>query len=183
MGKEYWENFYKDFKVYHPSSFANFCLQHIPRGSSIIDVGCGNGRDTYLFGGYNKVLGIDYATKPDDTEYVKFKKMELKELISKENTFDVVYSRFFFNSITNEEIEEFIKWCSGIVMFECRTTDNTGTKLTYQDHERNIIDGTWLLNLLIANGFDIMLFVKSKNLSIFGEEDPILLRVLAEKIK
>ena len=179
--KSYWENFYKDFRVFHPSNFAEFCIEHIPKGSVILDVGCGNGRDSYLFGSRGTVLGIDYAAKPEDTKNVKFKQMDLDELLKREDRVNIIYSRFFLNSISNDKIEKFIKWCKGVVMFEFRTED-PDVKLTYADHERNYVDGSWFLKLLLENNYEILFFVKSRNLSRFKDENPILIRVIAERM-
>ena len=66
MDKSYWNNFYKavsaDKKTFtevdgrvlgapkHESPFARFCLTNLMKDvGTIVDVGCGNGRDSFFF--------------------------------------------------------------------------------------------------------------------------------------
>ena len=50
MNKEYWETFYaQNSEPFKPSSFANFCLKYMPDEATILDVACGNGRDSIFF--------------------------------------------------------------------------------------------------------------------------------------
>ena len=64
MDKDFWDSYYNKSKgVFHPSDFAKFCLkQYIDKGSKILDIGCGNGRDSNFFG-MNKldVVGFDQS--------------------------------------------------------------------------------------------------------------------------
>src|SRR5437870_4336134 len=59
----YWDKFYKaGNNTFAPSSFAEFVIKsgYLKAGDSLLDVGCGNGRDTFYFlsNGIN-ALGID----------------------------------------------------------------------------------------------------------------------------
>jgi ubiquinone/menaquinone biosynthesis C-methylase UbiE len=67
---------------------------------SIIDMGCGNGRDTYTLGKYCKVTGIDNSCKPNNVENVTFIRGNFCEIDL--HGFDMVYSRFTFHSIKDE---------------------------------------------------------------------------------
>ena len=62
--KDYWENFYKKRHTKRPSSFVKFCKKYIPKGSLILDLGCGNGRDSYYLSRFGKVEGVNYACQP-----------------------------------------------------------------------------------------------------------------------
>ena len=49
---DYWNKFYKRFKIQQPSKFALFAykkLTKLKKKFTMIDVGCGNGRDTIFF--------------------------------------------------------------------------------------------------------------------------------------
>ena len=51
MDKTYWNNFYKNNdSTLKPSSFARFIAsKYTESNGTVIDVGCGNGRDTFYF--------------------------------------------------------------------------------------------------------------------------------------
>jgi len=49
--KYYWNTFYKNFLINKESSFARFVYKKIKtkKVNKLLDVGCGNGRDTFFF--------------------------------------------------------------------------------------------------------------------------------------
>ena len=49
--KNYWNIFYKKKLIFKESSFARFTYNNIPKlkKRKIIDIGCGNGRDSFFF--------------------------------------------------------------------------------------------------------------------------------------
>ena len=120
----YWEKFYKKIrkKRLSQSSFANFVLKRIKRNYTLLDFGCGDGRDTFFFSKYlQKIVGIDsckYIIM--ENNLIKNKKIfflnyniknkylypKLKKLIS-HKSINIVYARFFLHSLTNTEIRKF----------------------------------------------------------------------------
>ena len=54
----YWNNFYGDKKKFRESSFARFVLKKIKnkKNFKIIDIGCGNGRDSFFLVKKNLML-------------------------------------------------------------------------------------------------------------------------------
>lgn len=58
--KEYWDPFYSKQRLSNPSTFFEFVKTYNFNVDQVIDVGCGNGRDTQAFrlNNYN-VLGLD----------------------------------------------------------------------------------------------------------------------------
>jgi len=107
--KDYWTNFYKNNDlILKPSSFAIFVNDYFKDISlSILDCGCGNGRDTYFLGKKNNIVGIDISNKPENKKNISFILGDFCKY--KKNNYDLIYSRFTFHSITNEQQEEFIK--------------------------------------------------------------------------
>ena len=57
MDKKYWDNYYKGKKgVDYPSPFALFCMEkYLSTKMEIIEIGCGNGRDSKFFAS-NKLI-------------------------------------------------------------------------------------------------------------------------------
>lgn len=48
--KEYWVGYYKKYpNPAEPSTFAKFCTEYIQEGKKLIELGCGNGRDSVYF--------------------------------------------------------------------------------------------------------------------------------------
>lgn len=56
----YWNDFYKNFNIQKESTFCTFIKSQINEDVTILDIGCGSGRDTYSFArdGF-EVVGID----------------------------------------------------------------------------------------------------------------------------
>ena len=64
VNNEYWDKFYKDFKINEPSTFATFVAGLGLRPDLVLDVGCGNGRDTHFLSTTFdcKVVALDGST-------------------------------------------------------------------------------------------------------------------------
>jgi len=179
MNREYWVNFYKKFKIYFPTDFAKFCLRFIPKEATILDIGCGNGRDSYFFAkkGF-EVIGIDYAYRPKSRRNAFFIKIDFKDFIAVYNNQDVVYTRFFIHSISNEEIDVLLKWVKGLFLTEFRSKDD---EPTLYKHPRNLIDEKRFLRKLLKLNYDILYYEKGKGLAKFKNEDPIVVRIVAKR--
>ena len=60
--KQYWSNFYSAARTAIPTSFAASVAVELPEPTRIIDIGCGNGRDSLFFAQLgHRVLGLDVA--------------------------------------------------------------------------------------------------------------------------
>ena len=120
----YWDNYYVKSKKFQPSSFAKLVLKKIKvkkkYDKKMIDIGCGNGRDSFFFSKYNlKVLGIDISKKAIEANS-KFSNNALQFLqfdIEKNTTskkFDFIYSRFFLHAISINAEDKLIKFIKKI---------------------------------------------------------------------
>ena len=50
MNKNYWDRYYsKTNGIETPSTFASYVSDLIKKGESILELGCGNGRDSFYF--------------------------------------------------------------------------------------------------------------------------------------
>lgn len=185
MNNNYWKKFYnKKEAPNEPSSFARFCIDYIGSKDFVLDIGCGNGRDTRFLARYSDVVvGIDKATDSEDGDNYFFSKNDFKEteIINSEQV-NIYYTRFFLHSIPDEDILFLLDKINkeGILMIECRAKEDT--PLLYTDHERNLIDYDWLLFELENRHFKIIHKEKNKGLAIYKEEDPCVIRIIAKKL-
>ncbi len=180
MNKPHWEKYYKNKRVKGATSFAKYCNNIIPPHSNIIELGSGNGRDCYYFGKKgHQVAGVDYATRPVESQNVYFIKEDVEVFLQKQRfNCDVVYSRFFLHAIDKAEVEEIICLSSGFFMAEARSINDNSFEKT---HKRNLIDGNELVTTLIKNNFQILYFKEGKNMAIYKNQNPVVVRVIARK--
>lgn len=176
-----WLKFYKDGEVpKEPSSFAQFIATKKIPGKTLIDVGCGNGRDTYFLGTKYEALGIDPNCKPDDTILAEFRQKDFLDEIKLIRTKDIVYSRFFLHTVTWLDLDTLVANTTGYFVAEARAKGDM--PVLYPQHNRYYVDGNILLDTLMVHGFEIEYFEKGRGLAPFKEEDPLLIRVIAKRV-
>lgn len=180
MSRRYWQEFYKRHDITGQTSFAEWCLPMIPERSKIIDLGCGNGRDSYYFARHgHQVMGVDYAVCPADSKRAVFSSIPASYVMHKKCDADVVYSRFYLHSIPWIETLDTIKWARGLFMAEFRSVGDK--PVLYANHERHFVDGNLFMSYMIACGFDILHYEKGRGLAKYKGEDPLIIRVVAKK--
>lgn len=180
--KKYWTNFYKSFDEKNPSNFAIFCNDNFNlKNTLIVDLGCGNGRDTIFFHnlGY-KVWGVDEVC-PVRKGYVFIKKDALTFLKEIDTGIKngIAYCRFFFHAIdeeTENKILDNLKRNFRTLMAEFRSDAGSCD----ETHYRRLINGNKFLKKLIAKGFKILYFQEGRGFSPYGKEDPLLIRIIAQ---
>lgn len=186
MNNNYWKNFYKKEEApIDPSSFAIFCKKYIGKKDVVLDLGCGNGRDTKFLSKHSKLaIGIDfgiddYRTEEDNFVFIS---KDFKETdIFRSNNITAYYARFFFHAIPDEDIRLILDTVNkeALLMVECRAKEDI--PVLYTDHERNLIDYKWILKELEEKNFEIIYKEKNKGLAIYKNEDPCVIRVIARK--
>ena len=180
MNQRYWEEFYSKKHVLEPTPFAKYCAGIIPKDMPIIDLGCGNGRDSYYFAEQgHRVLGLDSASKPENRKNVEFLQADIGELLHRTGHKDAcLYSRFFLHAIKPKELDRLLDWTTGLFLAEMRSKDD---KSFIKDHRRNLIDGKKFLPKLIKKGFHTFTYQEGKGMAIFKDQDPTVIRVVALK--
>ena len=134
----YWDNYYDNIKNFSESSFARFTLKYLGKklgGKKIIDIGCGNGRDSlYFYKQKLDVMGIDISKNVIkknlnySTPKLKFVNLDIgKKSISKK--FDFIYSRFFLHAINEKNENKLLKLINKI------KKKNTILFLEYRNHK------------------------------------------------
>lgn len=197
--EEYWKEFYEAFKESSHSSFAEFVYKFYLYNSNkdrvLIDIGCGNGRDSYYFWkcGF-KVIGIDIATENTYiNERLKFIKSDIKdiEINLKDQDIGYVYLRFFIHAIDEEReniLIDFLKKINNVMIFiEARTVndemygigESVGKNEYISNHYRRFIDIQRLVEKF--KDFKILYIIESNNIAIYKDSNPTLLRLIMVK--
>jgi tellurite methyltransferase len=201
--KDYWNEYYKTHRVNKDSStFAKYIINKLLPNKRLIDLGCGNARDSIYFAQHNiEVLGIDYAD--DEIKYLNenFSKDNLKFIVQDMGAmgdlgkFDYIYSRFSLHAISKMAEESLLNWISnslligGLFFLEVRSQKDTmfkqGKKISdtenITDHYRRYSDFEEIKEKIINIGLEILEDVESNNLSIVGDDNPVLIRIIAKK--
>lgn len=207
MEKEYWENYYKSKSITsQPSLFAKFVLKnHIRSQSSLIEFGCGNGRDAKFFAENSiNVLAVDqcekeisYLAQENNHNNLKFNCDDFTSL-NCIDSFDNIYSRFTLHSIKEKEEDAVIEWAhehlnlGGKLLIEARGQKNELFKLgvpvlgepnayIFEDHFRRFINMGEFCKKLEAVGFEIILAEEKSGFAPFKDTDYIFIRIIAVK--
>ena len=168
----YWNEYYKSVaKKSAPSQFAAFIANELSDYSLIVDVGCGNGRDTLFFAQLGfKTIGIDGSASaiahckkqlspdadPQGGEFFIRRNVldlptdtPLLERISQAKK--IIYSRFFLHAIDEIEEQAFFDFAytsckkGDAIAVEFRTALDAGRNKVTGQHYRRYIDAKSLV--------------------------------------
>ena len=191
MSATYWEHFYKTKPVtVNPSKFAIFVANKLnDKIKSILDLGCGNGRDSYYLQDYAKVVGVDLASEPLASFNSTFLRMSMEQVTG---FYDLIYMRFSLHSIS-EDIEEkvfdYAKNNCKYIAIEARSTADPLSngmkenivKTSYaNEHYRRYINKMELRNKLEKRGFKILHLTESNTYAQYKDTSPACVRVIAQ---
>lgn len=200
----YWKQFYRDNNVTDGSPFAKFVAGRLPPKSTVIEIGCGTGRDAIFFAEHgHAVFGADRAeegvmrasnaanehgAQADFRIVDAANRDDLVAFLSSVSTNGqvVVYMRFFLHSIPLDVQElifdEVARLPSGLLLaLEFRTDKDALQPKIYGDHYRRYIKPTEVVHSLERRGLKIEFDEEGTGMSPFGDEDPYLARILARK--
>ena len=200
---KYWNKFYKKKSIIKESTFAKFTHKKIiNKNARILDIGCGNGRDSYFFNkkGF-EVTGIDISQKvieknsKNKIKNLSFKKFDIgKDKIK--DKFDVIYCRFFVHTVDELLESKLIKLIKDsknkgtIVFFEFRNfKDKIFGTFKAKDHNkviefekghfRRIIDPKIFKEKFLSTTKSKLIYQKNGiNLSIVKKDNPNLSRMI-----
>ncbi len=202
----HWENFYQSGSaVSHPSPFAQDVVRRLEPRRSILEVGCGNGRDAAFFANCgHQVLGVDKSVEAieycerhhRDLSGTRFLAGSTADVSSNQRGgFDVVYSRFCIHAMTPSEEAEFLTelvrlTAPGASLFiECRSINDLlarqGEVLSPTEriagHYRRFIVVDELVAAVEAAGFSVVESIEGRGLAKFDSEDPVVIRLTARR--
>lgn len=204
--REYWNKYYGSLvgKVTKPSDFCVEIETKLNPASHIMELGCGNGRDSmYFLAKGHSVTAIDGSDEAIDMleknigsnekalfvcdDFVKCQALYQMQ-------YDCVYSRFTLHAITDDQEDELLTnvkealSSGGILCIEARTIHDEiygrGIKVghnayEYNDHFRRFIDVDEFRKKLEAKGFDVEYIEEAQGFSKTDDSDPVLMRVIA----
>lgn len=208
---QYYKKNYNNKEIINPSSFALFCQNNYYNDSEkkIMELGCGNGRDSLYFARQgHTVYAIDQSNsinlernlEKSDKYQIKLN-MIVSDFIKYDYTkiekVNVIYSRFTLHAISLEDEEillsKIIKKLDygGIFCIEARTIKdplygigNHISDTTYEtDHKRRFIDAMEFISKIMNVGFSLKYFIESNGMSVYKNDDPVLMRLIAIKDK
>ena len=187
-----WREFYlQGLAPKEPTDFCRFIMSLNLPADSVVDLGCGNGRDTKMLAEKYMTIGIDknFELEKVIREMVKEQKKDKKliGIIADDfnnflpiiKTAGIVYSRFFLHSISNEEILKILANTKKYFCAEARAFGDV-PKL-YPGHERNFIDTGWLISNAVAMGFEVIYFYEDTGLAKYNGEDPLVARIVLKR--
>ena len=196
----YWNDYYASRATSSrplPSQFATFVAGELPGPSRIIELGCGNGRDSLFFASYgHSVTGVDGSQAAVDGCAMLAKEVGLDasflvsriddpELPSRLGPTDgplTVYARFFVHAITDAEEEDFLGLAAeltspgDLLAVEYRTVrDQSGTKVTGAHYRRFVAPATFQARAL-ARGFEVTYATEGFGFAKFRQDDAYVAR-------
>ncbi|MBH10751.1 MAG: hypothetical protein CMG74_10460 [Candidatus Marinimicrobia bacterium] len=206
---KYYKNHGKDVELISASSFAQFCIKRFLKDKkTILELGSGNGRDAFYFlTKGHKVIALDQSHIGLEVDY-KLDKFEsirsniilkscdfVKEDFSQFGSIDVFYSRFTLHAINNDDEKTLISKIydsmnkNGMLLIEARTINDplfgkgnqVGKNEFVTDHYRRFINSNKFISKALSIGFKLKYFNEQNGLSIYKDDDPVLMRVLLEK--
>ena len=207
--KKYWDSFYNKFFVNEPSNFCKYIIKKkiCKKKNRILEVGCGNGRDTFFFLKKNfQILSLDKSHKAILLNQKKINDIFFCKDISnlskadvvffKNKKIDIVYARFFIHTLNFENENKFFKFCNNIlipngkILLEFRTIHdpliNKGKKISeterLTDHYRRFIDTSTLIEKL-KKKFKPVYCTQQFGLAKFKNENPHICRLILRKLR
>ncbi len=202
----YWNNYYDSAVcLQEPSLFAKFSMDNMEKNKTLLELGCGNGRDSIFFAKNNlNVIAIDASDIAIDT-LQKNNNMENACFICDDfvcsstlfvSQYDYCYSRFSLHAINEEQEVEMIKNVysslkkGGKFFVEVRSIHDDlfgkGEKVGrnaffYDGHYRRFIVKEEIETKLRKEKFYIDYSCEDKNFAPYGESNPPVIRIIARK--
>lgn len=202
---DYWNQYYQN-KICstEPSPFEKYVSTLVDAGKTMVDLGCGNGRDTIYFAGRGmKMTAIDLSDSA--ISILKQQSIPNTEFICADfvnqpdphgNGYDYAYSRFTIHSINQTQERVLLRSIFGALrhggkfFIEVRSIHDPlfgrGEALErnaffYDNHYRRFIVLDELKTGLQEFGFQIEYAQEKTGFAPYGNDDPPVIRIVAKK--
>lgn len=201
---EYWQKVYSNTtSIGGPSPYCLSVCDEMDVSGELLEVGCGNGRDSFYFASQgHRVIGIDTcpaaidfcrSVQATNTTFLCGSLASVAPQISKQPT--AIYSRFCLHAMTEIEQSETLEMAhrllplAGKLYVECRSIldpmADMGESLSPTErnfgHYRRFIVREELEQQLRNIGFELLYVVEADGLAVHGDENPVVIRVTAQK--
>jgi hypothetical protein len=186
--KKYWETFYSTTSNNNVgcSDFCNFVMHYFKDKNilNILDCGCGNGRDSIALSNISNVDAVD------NCGFLQTNRNNIKFYIDdfvtiNKSKYDLIYSRFTFHSITNEQHISFLDTINvnSYLAIETRSKKGENDNVFHgKTHYRNYTDIDYLKTILTLKNFEIIFIMEDLNFAKYKNENPICIRVICKKL-
>ncbi len=202
----YWNAYYsKSPNINEPSLFAQDVGKKLSKSKTILELGCGNGRDSIYF----SKLGLNVTAIDASDGVIRQLKQENDEdnicficddFVSSSAIFsgqyDYVYARFALHAINEEQETEVLHNVyrvlkqGGRFFIEVRSVNDElygqGIKVgknayIFDGHFRRFIEIDQLVNKMKNMGFKIMSALEKRGFAPFEGNDPLIIRIEAQR--
>ena len=205
---EYWNHFYKSrLDITDASLFAEDIGKILKPSRSILDLGCGNGRDSIYF----LKLGLNVtAIDASDVAISRLKNEHCEENIEfvcgdfvssseiYKRQYDYIYSRFTIHAIDAEQEDVVLRNVynalneDGQFFIEVRSIHDDmfglgksvgGNAYIYEGHYRRFIEMERLICKMKEIGFSIESSREERGFAPYRDSDPLVIRIIAKKLR
>ena len=200
---EYWNSYYRsDITPKSPSDFAMFITSYLKPEKKLIDLGCGNGRDSMYFCNIGlKVTAVDSSPEaislideslPIFTVCDDF--VAAKALFCVD--YDYCYLRWSIHAINQKQQDDLLPNIynalnkNGILFIEARTTNDSKfgvgkylgqNEYFFDNHYTRFIDVNELSEQLASTGFKLIYCKEFRDFANMNENSPTMVRLIAQK--
>lgn len=206
---KYWNNYYSNNKsALYPSQFAAYILSEFSTTKKILDIGCGNGRDSIFFASHGlSVLGVDGSLSAISNCKIIAQQMSLDNAIFKSLDFNdalshnefikniksewsdaLIYSRFFLHAIDENAEINLLKLVSkllspyGKFCLEFRTIKDKYQQKETSKHYRRYINIPDFISLSTEMSFRVIYMIEGFGFAKYKSDDAHVARIILEKI-
>jgi hypothetical protein len=206
--KVYWANFYAHTSYTTGSTFFEWMAARPDTPGTVIDIGCGDGRDSYAFGATGRtVLGLDQSRV--GIEHAQSRALEhgltnvtfqvcdvadvddlgqaLQNVVDHASGPTLFYLRFFLHAI-HEDVQKALLNAidtharpDDMFAAEFRTDKDEHTSKVHTKHYRRFQEAATFVADLSARGWEIVHEEEGSGLSPYKGEDPVLSRVVGRR--
>lgn len=205
--KRYWDSYYREIEIkVDPSNFAQEVAKYLNRNGTLIDLGCGNGRDSLYFEMQElNIIAIDLSEvviEELSKQYKDYKNLrfvcgdftKLEEIVQEQ--VEYCYSRFTIHAITERQQDDLLNSVyevlkeDGLFFIEVRSVNDEIYSMgecvgrnayIYNGHYRRFIVKEELKEVLKEKGFEVIYDAERRGFAPYGGSDPSIIRMIAKK--